>query len=246
MRVIIRKKMSVVIHPQMKVCKVFSNYSCFFDNFYPFCLGINVKTDGEDEKRRSTGSINSLKKIWEPPQTNDQTSPKLATKSDDHSPHPQHIEDHQIPNKKPAVPVKPSKLIYATPIPAKPPPSTNNDISSIIPTNNSPSSGNNRDSILELINILENSLKIPVSSITATQWLQLSERLNMLQQSCVTFTDKETMQPHAKMRIREIVTRVENQSRCLRTAGSKNIQDNEKLIHEVGQSLKQISNALHR
>lgn len=145
--------------------------------------------------------------------------------------------------------MKPSKLIYATPIPAKPPPQSNNttDISSIIPIN-PPSSGNNtgRENILELINILESSLKIPVSSITATQWLQLSDRLNMLQTSCVTFTDKESMQPHAKMRIREIVTRVENQSRCLRTAGSKNVQDNEKLVHEVGQSLKQISNALHR
>uniref|UniRef100_A0A336MRU8 non-specific protein-tyrosine kinase n=1 Tax=Culicoides sonorensis TaxID=179676 RepID=A0A336MRU8_CULSO len=215
--------------------------------------GINVKTDGEEEKRKSTGSINSLKKIWEPnkdptnqTQSDQGSSPKLCIKNEDKSPSPQHIEDQQIVNRKPAVPVKPSKLIYATPIQAKPSlttnPSNTSDIS-IIPTSGSL---NGRENILELINILETNLKIPVSSISATQWLQFSERLNALQSSCVNFADKETMPPHSKFQFRELVNRVENQSRSLRSASSKNIQDNEKLVHEVEQSLKQISNALHR
>lgn len=164
-------------------------------------------------------------------------SPKFSNKTDQNN-------DDQIINKKPAVPVKPSKLIYATPTLPKTA-ATAADALTIIPTN----CGVNltgREGILELITVLEGSLKIPVNSISAAQWLQLSERLNMLQTSCVTFADKESMPPHSKFQFRELVTRVENQSRCLRSAGSKNVQDNEKLVHEVGQSLKQISNALNR
>lgn len=139
--------------------------------------------------------------------------------------------------------MKPSKLIYATP--TLPKTANTADSLNIIPTGGV-TNLNGRDNILELITVLESSLKIPVNSISAAQWLQLSERLNVLQSSCVTFADKESMPPHSKFQFRELVTRVENQSRSLRSAGSKNVQDNEKLVHEVGQSLKQISNALHR
>lgn len=151
--------------------------------------------------------------------------------------------------------MKPSKLIYATPVQTKPSLSTTTTNTSANTANNStpsdnisiiPTTGHGRENILELITILESNLKVPVGAISATQWLQFSERLNALQTSCVTFADKETMPPHSKFQFRELVNRVENQSRCLRTASSKNVQDNEKLIHEVGQSLKQISNALHR
>lgn len=237
------------------------SFQCFLRhslNFRFLFSGINVKTDGEEEKRKSTGSINSLKKIWEPNKdssnvlhSDQSSSPKLGVKIDDKTPSPQHIDDHQIVSKKPAVPVKPSKLIYATPIQTKPSLTTttastnaaNNSTSdiSIIPT-----AGHERETILELITILESSLKIPVGAISATKWLQFSERLNALQNTCVNFADKETMPPHSKFQFRELVNRVENQSRCLRTASNKNVQNNEKLIHEVGQSLKQISNALHR
>ncbi|XP_059615056.1 tyrosine-protein kinase Abl [Phlebotomus argentipes] len=201
----------------------------------------------EEDKRKSTGSINSLKKLWEskdtmapenPPPV--QLSPKLCLKKastgDEETP-----EEGQNANlgtsKKPAVPMKPTKLtIYATPIPTKAPAQEQN--TSITATIS-------REGILELVTLLEGSLKIPVTAISASQWLQLSDKLNILQNSCVTFADKETMPPHSKFHFRELVTRVENQSRSLRSAGSKNVQDNEKLVLEVGQSLKQISNALH-
>ncbi|XP_055686989.1 tyrosine-protein kinase Abl [Lutzomyia longipalpis] len=209
--------------------------------------GTAEKTDEED-KRKSTGSINSLKKLWEskettvgnaenPPQV--QLSPKLrpkVTAEEENS-----TDDGQTAtlgtSKKPAVPIKPTKLtIYATPIPTTKPPTQ--DSSAITATIS-------REGILELVTLLEGSLKIPVTAISASQWLQLSDKLNILQNSCVTFADKETMPPHSKFHFRELVTRVENQSRSLRSAGSKNVQDNEKLVLEVGQSLKQISNALH-
>lgn len=140
---------------------------------------------------------------------------------------------------KPAVPHKPTKLtIYATPI-AK--------IAGVgVGGDNINSTQISRESILELVTLLEGSLKHPVNAISASQWLQLSDKLNILQNSCVVFAENESMPPHSKFHFRELVTRVETQSQNLRTAGSKNVQDNERLVGEVGQSLKQISNALHR
>lgn len=134
---------------------------------------------------------------------------------------------------KPAVPHKPTKLtIYATPIAKLSEPASSTQIS--------------RESILELVGLLEGSLKHPVNAITGSQWLQLSDKLNILQNSCVIFAENGAMPPHSKFQFRELVTRVEAQSQHLRSAGSKNVQDNERLVAEVGQSLRQISNALNR
>lgn len=221
----------------------------------------------DEDKRKSTGSISSLKKLWEAKEGNSATvggesagqtqlSPKMTSKgavpsaavnnklADDEY-------DASGANKKPAVPTKPKLAsIYATPIQVK----LNADgVSTASPAH--PIANNNstaqaaqvsRESILDLIQLLDGTLKIPINSISASQWLQLSDKLNILQSSCVTFADRTTMAPHSKFQFRELVTRIENQSRSLRSAGSKNIQDNEKLVLEVGQSLKQISNALHR
>jgi len=142
---------------------------------------------------------------------------------------------------KPAVPHKPTKLtIYATPIAKIAGVGVGGGGDNINSTQIS------RESILELVTLLEGSLKHPVNAISASQWLQLSDKLNILQNSCVVFAENESMPPHSKFHFRELVTRVETQSQNLRTAGSKNVQDNERLVGEVGQSLKQISNALHR
>lgn len=176
-------------------------------------------------------------------------------------------------NNKPAVPLKPTKLtIYATPIAQKlggcttiaTTTTTNsttvgnannlNDSTTLMTSSSSPNTNNStnttqqisREGILELVGLLESSLKHPVNSISASQWLQLSDKLNILQNSCVVFADNESMPPHSKFHFRELVTRVESQSLSLRTAGNKNMQDNERLLSEVGQSLKQLSNALHR
>ncbi|XP_062544355.1 tyrosine-protein kinase Abl isoform X2 [Armigeres subalbatus] len=255
-------------------------------------------TGDEGDKRKSTGSISSLKKLWEakeaPNEQTSQLSPKLGVKSAANTKLNNNLEDdsnavntsntittsamninaddHHPPvfNKKPAVPIKPSKFssIYATPVQTQAPvPTSNNSANNTTTTSKSndsnssllsekstgsssasalSSTASSREGILELVQLLEGSLKLPVNSISASQWLQLSERLNSLQSSCVMFADNETLPPHTKFHFRELVTRVENQSRSLRSAGSKNVQDNEKLVLEVGQSLKQISNALHR
>ena len=75
----------------------------------------------DDDKRKSTGSISSLKKLWEAkehqPIVGEQLSPK-NNKKDDDSQNGNHEPSMDPPvAKKPAVPVKPSKFsIYATPI----------------------------------------------------------------------------------------------------------------------------------
>uniref|UniRef100_A0A182JPV8 F-actin binding domain-containing protein n=1 Tax=Anopheles christyi TaxID=43041 RepID=A0A182JPV8_9DIPT len=278
-----------------------------------------------DGKRKSTGSISSLKKLWEAKESpggdplSAQLSPKLGTKSvanmvpkmnnnmeaeegsvggghDSTQQQDQLQQPNAAPaagcvssgtlgsNKKPAVPMKPSKFssIYATPVQnimqtttstmvslgssgggtsntsniyAKSNDSSSSSIqqsdksSSTLPTSTTgsatPSAGG-RENILDLVQLLQTSMKQPVSNISASQWLALSDRLNSLQSCCVTFADNESLPPHAKFHFRELVTRVENQARSLRSASNKNVQDNEKLVQEVGQSLKQISNALHR
>lgn len=231
-------------------------------------------TAEDEDKRKSTGSISSLKKLWEAKEVGGQTttnneqgvvqlSPKLQSKhviTNNNKNGDEENDEQSTMNKKPAVPLKPTKLtsIYATPLPVKMPPdiTANNKLSEISSVGNGTSNNANntspntaqisREGILDLVQLLEGSLKLPINSISAGQWLQLSDKLNILQYSCVVFADKETMPPHSKFHFREVVTRVESQSRCLRSAGSKNIADNEKLVTEVGQSLKQISNALHR
>ncbi|KAL1402562.1 hypothetical protein pipiens_020537, partial [Culex pipiens pipiens] len=229
-------------------------------------------TGDEGDKRKSTGSISSLKKLWEAKESpNDhqggaQLSPKLGVKSaanlklnnnseeasessnpttnsNNSSQHDEQLQQAPQLAKKPAVPLKPSKFSNSSLLSEK----------STASSSSAPSSASaSREGILELVTLLEGSLhKLPASSaVSASQWLQLSERLHSLQSSCVTFADNEALPPHTKFHFRELVNRVDAQSRSLRSAAasSKNVsaQDNEKLVLEVGQSLKQISNALHR
>lgn len=207
--------------------------------------------DGED-KRKSTGSISSLKKLWEAKEVSPlleqpQLSPKLAMKNGVSNNHNEESEDvNSNVAKKPAVPLKPTNLtIYATPIQTSAP-STSATTGGTTTTISGSVRATSRESILELVSLLECSLKMPVSSITASQWLQLSDKLNILQTSCVSFAERESLPPHSKFQFRELVGRVETQSLSLRSAGNKNSQDNEKLVVDVQQSLKQITNALHR
>lgn len=214
----------------------------------------------EDDKRKSTGSISSLKKLWEAkehaPASEQvaQLSPKMGLKKkedhdDNHNGNHESGMDPPVA-KKPAVPVKPSKFtIYATPIQQTIPKvieNNNHSANANAVSSHHPTASGSRDNILELVHIVECNLKTPVNMITATQWLQLSDKLNIIQSSCVAYADNESMPLHSKFQFRELVTRVENQSNCLRSAGQKNVQDNEKLLNEVGQSLKQLSNTLHR
>lgn len=212
-------------------------------------------TSEEEDKRKSTGSIGSLKKLWEAKEGNGtnsisdvsqiQSSPKLSSNSSTFINHNKNNED------KPVVPTKPTKFvsIYATPIPitlSSDPQSPISSTTAQLITSESSIFTVSREAIFELILLLENTLKIPTNLISASQWLQLSDKLHILHSSCVSFANTASMAPHLKFQFRDLLSRIENQSRNLRSAGSKNSQDNEKLVYEVGQSLKQISNTLNR
>lgn len=175
-----------------------------------------LKKIDEDEKRRSTGSINSLKKLWEANKSNEDDT-----------------------NKKPLVPTKPLVSIYATPIAIKLSPPTSTSSMSLIRSDMSTQM--NREAIFELLHLLEISLKIPTHEYMPSQWVQLSEKLHILHTSCTSFADEAEMVPHLKFQFRELLSKIEQLSRNLRSGGSKNSKD---IVCEVQVLLKQISNIL--
>lgn len=175
-----------------------------------------LKKIDEDEKRRSTGSINSLKKLWEANKSNEDDT-----------------------NKKPLVPTKPLVSIYATPIAIKLSPPTSTSSMSLIRSDNS--TPQNREAIFELLHLLEITLKIPTHEFMPSQWVQLSEKLHILHTSCASFADEAEMVPHLKFQFRELLSKIEQLSRNLRSGGSKSSQD---IVCEVQVLLKQISNIL--
>lgn len=139
----------------------------------------------DDDKRRSTGSINSLKKLWEnkdgEPQ---QISPKLghkSVKSDDRD---------ASPPEKPTVPAKPAVKTAkpAVPPPAKPSPpalpsniyATPGQMEGLRESKNKEvKDSKDKDSVLEISQSLEMSLgalKAGTAPTTAT-WLQLSDKV---------------------------------------------------------------------
>lgn len=129
----------------------------------------------DDDKRKSTGSISSLKKIWEAKEQvsgggGEQLSPKNTKKDDDshNNNNNGHHESSMDPPvaKKPAVPVKPSKFsIYATPIQNSQQGSVgnvksaeNNNHTTLLTnamTSINSAAPASRDSILELVQLVE-------------------------------------------------------------------------------------------
>lgn len=174
-------------------------------------------------------------------------------------------------DEKPVVPVKPNvkavkpvltaagnrlgPAIYATPIAPKPPVSLkptfndNNktpDVEDISnkQTNNEKSS---RDNILEISQALESSLSSIKASTTVTTstWLQLSDKLGLLHTSCLGYAD--VMVPaHLKFHFRELLSRLENEALQLRSAGSRNVTDNTRLLADVTNTIKDVVNAVLR
>lgn len=189
----------------------------FNENDYKEKSDEELKKIDEDEKRRSTGSINSLKKLWEAHKSNEDDA-----------------------NKKPLVPTKPLVSIYATPIAIKLSPPTSTSSMSLVRSDNS-TPKMNREAIFELLQLLEITLKIPTHEYMPSQWVQLSEKLHLLHTSCASFADEAEMAPHLKFQFRELLSKIEQLSRNLRSGGSKSSQD---IVCEVQVLLKQISNIL--
>lgn len=237
--------------------------------------GNNLKIDESDDKRKSTGSISSLKKLWEPNSAADpsatQSSPKLALKNkntveendadtDDNMTKSMIKSDRKIwpPNSddKPVVPTKPSvksikptmqinnKLpaaIYATPIapvvtPSKPTKTVDTSAEIKEP----------REAILEISQALESSLSsIRLNqNVSSSTWLQLSDKLGLFHSSCVNYS--ESIPPQTKFHFRELLAKLETQARSLRSASTRNVQENTRFLNEITNTVKGVVNSVQR
>ncbi|XP_014235268.1 tyrosine-protein kinase Abl [Trichogramma pretiosum] len=230
----------------------------------------------QDDKRCSTGSISSLKKLWEtkeqepippcspraphrseepteesPEETNTASSGRPATSTSATRNWPPSAREAE--SEKPVVPMKPSKQqptalikpfglsIYATPNCHKSPEIGNSE---------SADAKTGKQSILEIINVLENSivsLKANPNSAIAS-WLQLSDKVGLLHGMCTCYAQEmsEHVPAHAKFQFRDVSSRLELQARHLRAAGSRNVDENTRLLNDLYNTVKDVSNVVQR
>lgn len=173
----------------------------------------------EEDKRCSTGSINSLKKLWEgesPPEAGKEQQRKVWQ-----------------PDEKPAIATKPttkaavankqtaSSAIYATP--------------------------GGLANVLDVWPVLENNLNALKSStnVSSASWLLLSDKVCSFHASCLSYVDSAAP-PHTKFHLRELLTKLETQSRLLRSAGTRNQVENAKVLNELHSTLKDVMNAVQK
>lgn len=212
--------------------------------------------DQQDDKRRSTGSISSLKKLWENKEANEkeQLSPKLGSKKEgesttgDESP-----EDYSAASTrssasktedkpKPEVPAKPKSTktfggsIYATP----------NCNKSQAEESSEPAKSA-KQGVLEISTAIENSIVNlkGSASIAMASWLQLSDKVGLLHGMCVNLTDN-AIAPQSRFQFRDLLARLELQARQLRVAGTRNIAENTRLLSDVQNTIKDVTNMVQR
>lgn len=216
----------------------------------------------EEDKRKSTGSINSLKKLWENKdgvEASAQISPKLGNKvpkSEDKDketsppdkkswPPPSTTED------KPTVPAKPvvkcSKPVV--PPPAKPPTPSNIYATPgrTERTSDEDNTDKNKESVLEISQALEISIGALKTGgpTTSAGWLQLSDKVRLLHSTCQGYVDS-LGPPQARFKFRELLVHLDNQARQLRSASNRNSADNAHLCNEVLNTVRDVVNAVSR
>ncbi|XP_073974449.1 tyrosine-protein kinase Abl isoform X2 [Rhodnius prolixus] len=197
----------------------------------------------EDDKRRSTGSISSLKKLWE-----GESPPSTESVKERKWPPP---ELHE----KPAVPTKPT---VRPPAPAG---GGSNQQKSITP--NTTSGGTpppppppaiyatpgGLANVIDISHALETSVTTlkTASSISSANWLQLSDKVGLFHSACLGYVNTPAVAPpHARFHLIELLNRLESQARQLRSAGTKNQADNTKLLDDLHNTLKDVLNAVQR
>lgn len=247
---------------------------------------VSQQVDEEDDKRRSTGSISSLKRLWENKEAssveNQPLSPKLGVRGsaknhDLPDPGEESPEDHSgastrsstsksdhrawppmssVELEKPAVPAKPPKpmvssskhfvsSIYATPNCDKQTSQTSDEEAAKISSAETTKSA--KHNVLEISNAIETSITNlkGTSVIVMASWLQLSDKVGLLHGMCVNLTDS-AISPHARFQFRDLLARLELQARQLRAAGTRNITENTRLLSDVQNTIKDVTNMVQR
>ncbi|XP_047040465.1 tyrosine-protein kinase Abl isoform X2 [Helicoverpa zea] len=192
----------------------------------------------DDDKRRSTGSISSLKKLWESKETDERLSPKARAAPDaaDASPEERAAagvtragsrrrEDKPAVPSKPAVKGKPGKQgIYATPLAA------------------------GEDGDAELLAALRGTLEWCTAEVRrgggrGSLWrLQSSERLARLGGACGAAADARRCSAALRVRLRAAATRLEAEARALASPAPHHHH----LADGVERALKDLADIVHR
>lgn len=174
-------------------------------------------------------------------------------------------------NEKPIVPAKPIKnistnnklftsTIYATPIcdkkitPTTTTTTTTNDYDETIlnkqQSNNSTVKIKKND-IIELSNAIDLTITNLKGNptIVMTNWLQLSDKVGLLHGLLQNINNNDCgigIPAHARFQYRDLTGRLELQGRQLRAAGTRNITENTRLLSDVQNTIKDVTNMVQR
>ncbi|KAL4717805.1 hypothetical protein ACJJTC_000954 [Scirpophaga incertulas] len=200
----------------------------------------SLDTSGGDEedKRRSTGSISSLKKLWENKESEDRLSPKLRG-AEEESPEERaerrgRREERPVVPHKPAVRAKPSKGgIYATPL--TPPADEEEDVLASV-----------RASLEWCTNEVRRGCGasgVGVGGGRGSLWrLQTSERLARLGAQCAAAAGGARLAPALRVQLRAAAARLEAQARALASHHPPAAH----LADGVDQALRELAAVVHR
>lgn len=189
--------------------------------------------DGGDDKRRSTGSISSLKKLWEGESPPSEMATATVTLKERRVWPPSHDDS------RPAVPVKPSSAAAAAAA-AK----SSNKSNAIYATPGVASTSN----IVEQWQTVDSSLRALRSAATVTSagWLSLSDKVGGFHSSCLNYADNAAP-PNLRFHLRELLNKLESQSRQMRSAGGGRQQaDHSTIFQTLDTTLKDILNVIQR
>ncbi|KAL0851706.1 hypothetical protein ABMA28_000031 [Loxostege sticticalis] len=189
----------------------------------------------EEDKRRSTGSISSLKKLWENKETEERLSPKLKPKGGDDSEETSPEERRSRREDKPAVPSKPAVRhkpkggIYATPLAALAPDDEDDVLASL------------RASLEWCTNEVRRGCG--GGGGRGSLWrLQTSERLARLGSACAGAAGSPRCGPHLRVQLRAAAARLEGEARALASPAPPRHH----LADGVEQALKELAHIVNR
>jgi abelson tyrosine-protein kinase 1 len=102
--------------------------------------------------------------------------------------------------------------------------------------------------IFEIANAIDNSI-INLkngSNVGITSWLQLSDKIGLLHSVCSNYAQEASIPAHAKFHFRDIISRLELQARQLRAASVRNVTENTRLLTDLQNIIKDVTNMLQR
>ncbi|XP_014206397.1 tyrosine-protein kinase Abl [Copidosoma floridanum] len=103
-------------------------------------------------------------------------------------------------------------------------------------------------SILEIASSIENviiDLK-DNSNVAVVSWLQLSDKVSLLYGMCNSYTQDAQIPPHTKFQFHDLLSRLELQARKIRAASMCNTVENAKLLMDLHNTIKDVSNVVQR